>query len=141
MCPKGDDPFTISKDYRSITISTGAASGSLDGLFKFSFGDFYIYFPADATQWTSSNCEDDIQTLSNVEIASCSRSSVNARMGAIYTIQLKKFPMFPMDSNIYSHNGDPPHTFFKCETYKVTSGISPYCTISDIVTTALPGIF
>lgn len=139
MCPKGDDPFTFSKDYRTVEVATAAASGSLNGLMKFSFGDSYFYFSADASLWDSQDCEADVEAMSNVDVASCSRSTVNADNGATYTIQFREFPLFPVDNNIYFNDGDPPNSYFKCETYKVTGGTSPSCTVTDVAVTSLPG--
>jgi hypothetical protein len=141
MCPKGDDPFTISSDYRSITIVTSATSGTLAGSFKFSFGDSYIYFPADATFWDSDDCTEALQAMSNIDVAECTRGAPTARKGATYNIRLLEFPMFPVDNNIFFNDGNPPLNYFKCETYKVTSGTSPTCTISDVAVTSIPGKF
>lgn len=140
MCPKGDDPFTVSKDFRTLEIATSAASGTLDGLMKFSFGDTYFFFSADANVWDSGDCLSDIQAMASVDVASCSRSAVNADQGATYTIQFEEFPMFPVDNNIFFNDGNPPNSHFKCETYKVTSGTTPACTITDVAITSLPGM-
>lgn len=139
MCPKGDDPFTLAKDFRTIEIATSASAGSLDGLMKFSFGDTYFYFPADASLWDSSDCEADLKAMASVDEARCSRSAVNGDGGATYTIEFLEFPMFPVDNNIYFNDGNPPNSYFKCETYKVTSGTNPVCTITDVVATSIPG--
>ena len=142
MCPKGDDPFTISKDYRTIQIVTSASSSgaTLDGLFKFSFGDSYIYFPADAQNWDSLDCERYLEEMPNVKDVECTRSSISSVHGATYTIRFLEFPMFPVDNNVYNHEGNPPLTSYKCESYKVTKGTSPSCVVSDVAVTTLPGV-
>ena len=141
MCPKGDDPFTVGKDYRTVEVATSAASGTLDGLMKFSFGDSYFYFPADASLWDSDDCKADVEAMNNVDVAACSRSAVNADQGATYTIQFQEFPMFPVDNNIFFNDGNPPDSHFKCETHKVTSGTSPSCAVTGVSVTSVPGKF
>ena len=89
MCPKGDDPLTPFSDYRTITIATTAASGSLGGAFKFSFADQSFTFPGDARSWTSSDCTTSFQSnLQNVKAVSCTRLSTDARLGGTWKVQV-----------------------------------------------------
>lgn len=139
MCPKGDDPFTNSVDYRTIEITTSSTS-SLDGYFQFIFNGEYFYFPANANDWTASSCESDIESLSNIKDVECSRSSVGTYNDATYTVQLMSFPVFPYENNIYHHDGNPSLSKFHCSTEKVTSGTDVTCNISNVIVDTIPGM-
>ena len=56
-------------------------------------------------------------------------------MSQIFTIELVAFPESPYENNVYNHNGNPPLSYFKCDTFKLDREIStdPYCDIDDVV--------
>ena len=56
-------------------------------------------------------------------------------MSQIFTIELIAFPESPYENNVYNHNGNPPLSYFKCDTFKLDREIStdPYCDIDDVV--------
>ena len=51
------------------------------------------------------------------------------------SITLIAFPEIPYENNIYSHTGNPPLSYFKCDTQKLDRELStdPYCDIEDVV--------
>jgi hypothetical protein len=142
MCPKGDDPWTTSTDYHTITVATSASSSGdpLAGEFKFIFQGEYFYFPADPSEFDDETCTAAVTALANVAQASCTRGTIDAvTLGCQYTIQLQQFPIFPYQNNIYSHEGNPSIDSYQCDTTHITAGTSPTCEIQSTSTGTLPG--
>ena len=56
-------------------------------------------------------------------------------MSQIFTIAFLSYPEIPHENNIYNHNGNPPLSYFKCDTKKIDREIAtdPYCEIEDIM--------
>ena len=56
-------------------------------------------------------------------------------MSQIFTIAFLSYPEIPHENNVYNHNGNPPLSYFKCDTQKIDREIAkdPYCEIEDIV--------
>jgi hypothetical protein len=136
ICPKGDDPFTENQSYRAINITTSASSGTLEGQFQLSFQGEYFYFNANANSFNETQCEIAFAALPNVEEVSCSRTTPTADQGATYTIQFLSFPSKPYENNIYHHDGNPPLSYFQCQTSLVTGATSPSCLLSDVTQAA-----
>jgi hypothetical protein len=132
MCPKGDDPFTVTQENRTITITTSALSGTLGGQFKLSYYGQSFYFDADASLFDGTSCETSFNQLPNVKRVSCSRTAPTAVQGATYTVQFISFPLQPYENNIYSHEGNPQLINFQCDTSLVSSGASPSCLLADV---------
>jgi len=141
MCPKGDDPFTLFTDYRTIILNTTVSSGYLNGTLKFTFNDESFFFPAAAGLWTEDQCRLALQGLSNVEEARCTRGVVTSQNTTTYTMEFISFPISPQENNIYTHDGNPALSSFSCDTSlantAAASGIK--CIITDVVRNSLPG--
>ena len=139
MCPKGDDPVTAIGGYRTITITTSAASGSFGGYFRFSFNGESFNFPANPSHWMQFDCEKSFAGLSNVELVSCSNPTVIGSHYAQYTVSFIKFPVLPRETNIFLNDGNPPLSAFVCDTFSVTGVVSPSCTLQDVNAVDIPG--
>jgi hypothetical protein len=140
MCPKGDDPFTSSTDYRTIRLTTSATAGTLSsGQFKFTFNGESFYFSAAYASFDSAACETAFESLPNIGDVICSRSAINARGGATYTIEFLSFPVMPHENNLYTNDGNPPLSSFQCDPSKVTGVTTPTCVIATVSTGDLPG--
>lgn len=140
MCPKGDDPLTPFSDYRTIRITTSASSGTYGGYYKFNFNGQSFVFPANASEWSYSDCIASFESLPNVDHALCSDPIVsNEYLNAQYTVQLISFPLFPFENNLYLNDGNPPLAAFTCDTFDVTGVSNPTCTVSDVAVGAIPG--
>ncbi|GMI14279.1 hypothetical protein TrVE_jg3786, partial [Triparma verrucosa] len=141
ICPKGDDPLTNGQNYRKIVIATGADSGGvMGGFFKFNFMGESVRFSANASNWTSTQCDTAIDGLLNVQESTCVRSGgtvvgvPNERflLGANYTVTFQSFPTFPHENNVYNHNGNPNILDFSCDVSEVSgTATNPYCKIWD----------
>ena len=73
--------------------------------------------------------------LTLTEVA-CTIDTVDEEtMSQIITIKIIAFPEVPYENNVYSHTGNPPLSYFKCETQKIDRELStdPYCDIEDVV--------
>jgi hypothetical protein len=141
MCPKGDDPLTETTQYRKIRVVTSATGGYLQGSFRLRFDDQYFDFPADGSL-DAETCNLLVESMENVDFARCTVSAPDGHNGQIITIEFRKFPVHPVENNIYYHDGDPPLSHFSCDTSNVrkteASGIS--CVVTDIVTGSnIPG--
>lgn len=132
MCPKGDDPVTVSQTYRSIKITTSAATGSLSGTVSINFLGYTTSFDADPSVTDGTACATAINNLDNVLSATCIQGAT-ASGGAPYTIVFTAWPTFPMEDNIHSHTGNPDLTDFSCDISSM-SGDTPACAITDMNT-------
>jgi hypothetical protein len=129
MCPKGDDPVTTGQTYRSIKITTSAATGALSGTVSINFLGYTTSFDADPSAADSNACTTAITNLDNVLSASCTKGA-EANGGAPYTVVFTAWPTFPAEDNIHSHTGNPGLTDFSCDISAV-SGDTPACVITD----------
>jgi hypothetical protein len=140
MCPKGDDPFTTFSDYHTVKITTYSSLDPLAGEFKFIFQGEYFYFPANATEFGDEECQAAVESLPNIESASCTRGAVDSvTYSTEYTIQVQEFPLFPYENNIYFHDGNPSADSYQCETTHLTGGTSATCEIEVSSTGDIPG--
>ena len=140
-CPKGDDPLTPIGDYRTITITTSATSGTFGGTFKLTFNGDSFNFPADPSSWDSTACEASFAGLLNVKRVSCSTPVTSGTAYAQYTVQFVEWPILPVDTNIYENDGNPAATAFVCDPYSVSGTVDATCTIADVSANNLPGIY
>ncbi|GMH52097.1 hypothetical protein TrRE_jg12444, partial [Triparma retinervis] len=133
ICPKGDDPMTSGQNYREITLETGATSGLLGGYFKFNFQGETVRFSANSSNWTSTQCDSDIESLPNVASVTCVRAAANpARLSANYTIKFIAWPAIPHENNIYSHSGNPNLMDFSCDVSEVAgTAAGAFCKLYD----------
>jgi EGF-like domain len=139
MCPKGVDPLTFYSSYRAITITTSADSGLLRGSLKFTFNGESITFPANARQWSSTQCKAAFESLPNIGMVTCSRSTkFNQYSGSVYAIQFRQFPVLPYENNVYMNDGNPNLINFQCDTRFVTGAVNPTCVIADVQAVDLP---
>jgi hypothetical protein len=137
MCPKGDDPLTTFTDYRTISITTSASTGTLYGSFKFTFNTESFSFPANADDWSAADCETSFASLRNVNTVRCTKGSANSNGGATYIVQFVAFSVLPYENNIYYHGGNPSLDSFSCSTSSASDGFGT-CTITDSVVVTLP---
>lgn len=143
MCPKGDDPLTKTEEFRTISITTSSTAGTLDGFFSLHFDDHYFHFPGHGDNWTKYDCRDGFESLDNVDVASCSMSAVGPDGSVTVTVELREFPLRPVENNIYFHEGNPDITHFSCDSTYVTGAAGVTCIVSDVNNDAsvIPGIY
>lgn len=139
MCPKGDDPMTVSAGYHTVQMTLTTADNSATGLagtvvLKFDGHEATMAADADAAA-----CEAAWESLGNVEDVSCTRS-VDGSSGytAQYTVELRSFPLFPSQNNVYSHTGNPAASSFSCDPEDAApsdAGLSGavYCTFATLM--------
>eukprot|EP01038_Epipyxis_sp_PR26KG_P008276 gene8276-11204_t len=133
LCPKGDDPNTPNNAHRTIEITTDSADATyLSGVFRFSFQDQTIEFPAAASEFNSSACVMSFQQLKNVERVECNRTMLNDRGGGTYLIKFLSFSTFPYENNFFTidSNGYPPFSDFFCDTARAATDAT--CVITDM---------
>lgn len=141
MCPKGDDPLTKTDQFRTISITTSATDGDLNGYFTFRFDDNYFDFPGHGSNWTRYDCRNLFQSMENIHIASCTMGVVGTHGEITVTVELREFPHRPVENNIYFHEGNPDITRFTCETDFVTGAAGVNCVVADVLADAdlIPG--
>jgi hypothetical protein len=141
ICPKGDDPMTTPQNYRQIILTTGATSGFLTGFWKFGFLGETIRISANASNYTAVQCDQDFESLPNVEEVTCTRTPQNnGNLGANYTITFKRFPVLPHENNIFSHSGNPALLDFSCDASELTTAggaVGAFCKVVDSVATSV----
>lgn len=138
MCPKGDDPFTYFSDYRAIIVQLNAYSAPFTGSFKFTYDALSIAIPASG--WTDELCQEAFQALPAFKTVRCSLSFSTTRYGGFsMQIEFIEFEPIPYQNNIYTHDGNPPLSSFKCDTTGITTAGSVSCEITDVAFNSLPG--
>lgn len=138
MCPKGDDPFTYFSDYRAIIITLNAYSAGFSGSFKLTYDSLTISIPA--SDWTDELCQQAFQALPAFKTVRCSLSFSSTRYGG-FSLQVEfiEFAPIPYQNNIYTHEGDPLLSAFKCDTSGIVTTGSVTCGITNVVYGSLPG--
>lgn len=131
MCPKGDDPITKTEEFRTIVIKTSASAGLLEGYFTLYFDNYYFDFPAHGGDWDELSCRQKVESMANVDVASCRMSSVATSGSFNVTIEFREFPLRPVENNIYFHDGNPDISHFKCDTTFATGATDILCTVED----------
>lgn len=141
MCPKGDDPLTTTEQFRTISITTSATDGILDGYFTLRFNNYYFDFPGHGSNWTKFDCRNLFQSMANVDIASCTMGEVGGDGSITVVVELREFPLRPVENNIYFHEGSPDISQFQCDTTFVEGAAGVTCVIADVVndTAVIPG--
>lgn len=139
MCPKGDDPVTIHNGFRTIEIATSVSSGILAGYFVFTFNDQEFSFPALGNDWSSADCEAAFEALPNIRMVKCTQGALLSGGSTTYLVQFLQWPVMPYENNLFTNDGNPTLSQFRCSTEYVTSGSSPGCTISDVAANDIPG--
>jgi len=138
MCPKGFDPLQSYDNFRTINITTYASDGYLGGYFTFSFNTFSFNFPANGNYWSSTECKASFESLPNIESVSCIQSDISDSGASQYQITFLEYSYLPHENNIYTNDGNPPLSSFKCSNSYITSGSNPLCTLSDVIALSVP---
>jgi len=139
LCPKGYDPLVTFTDFRSIKIETKAYGGYLAGYFKLTFNGETFAFPALATDWTETDCQQSFMSLRNVGTVQCTQGDSDPYGSTTYLIQFKEWPVIPYENNIYVNDGNPLNSAFSCDVTAVTGGTLPSCTIVDVAVDSVAG--
>ncbi|CAN0037197.1 unnamed protein product [Ectocarpus sp. 12 AP-2014] len=128
MCPKGDDPVTTLQESPRVAMTVNATDGVMEGNFVLTFQGESFAFPANTTQFDSTDCEAAFEGLGNLEDVTCSRGDVDADGGTTFDIaELVAFPTFPHQNNVFSHDGWPGLDAFSCDAANVTGATDPVC--------------
>lgn len=138
LCPKGDDQLTPSTGYRTITITlhTQQKWTKISGNFLFQFNGESFLFPGGANAFNAIACKNAFENLHNIAEVDCSLSGIDDYR-VTYTVKLKKFPVIPYETNIFTHNGNPTLSSFSCNTdliNKVNPTDHLTCSINEINT-------
>ncbi|CAN0399749.1 unnamed protein product, partial [Discosporangium mesarthrocarpum] len=127
LCPKGDDPLTTEQNNPRLSMVVNATSGVMEGTFTMWFQGEKFDFSANATSFSSSDCEAAFEDLSNIEDITCIRGGVDSNGGATYTLELVSFPTYPHQNNIFYHDGWPTLDAFSCDPSNVTGASNVEC--------------
>jgi hypothetical protein len=154
MCPKNNDPLTISQQFRTIkialrTVSPSNASVLLTGSVGIRFMSQIAVLNASATQNTDNLCAEAFKTMQQVRSVSCRKSNVNGMTGeAEYIVAFTEWSHSGSENNVFTHDGNPPISAFQCDLMNArvetdvttaTAAATPTCEITDIQRTNLIG--
>ncbi len=125
---------------RAIRIVTGVVSGELNGRFGFSFSGSAIQFDANANRMTGEICTQTLKQMKSFGEATCEREVAESDGSGSYVITIDSFPVLPHENNIFTHNGNPSISAFRCnmtDTFHL-GAVNPYCSITDVETEDIP---
>ena len=143
ICPKAYDTLTIKSNERrrTVRLKTNLKSGVLLGKFTFAFANSFVELQANANMVNNQSCINALLGLKSISNVDCVLEDVNTMTGsASYLITLLNYPTLPYENNIFYHDGNPALNLFKCNMSSVdfSEADTPYCEISDEVSTNLP---
>ena len=73
-----------------------------------------------------------LEALPPVEEVEVKRGGTTAEGGATFTVSFVRWKSgTPSDNNLYSHDGNPPLSFFKCVASAITGATQPFCSLED----------
>jgi hypothetical protein len=136
LCSKGDDPLTIGQSYRSITITTSTNDTVVP-----TGGVYTLYFDGEAVQFdydaSAADLQAAIDSLDNVELSHVDVVQSAGIYSNLYTVQFRRWPTFPRQNNIFSHDGSPPLSSFVCSALKVSIAANQtvLCDLADVPAT------
>ena len=135
MCPKGDDPLTINQNYREINVTvSNSYSTSLSGTLGIEFEGRTSYISLSYP--SNSNCISGLVASGSYGYIGCKLQEISSHT-FLYTITIYSWPTFPVENNLFSHNGDPAITEFYCDVTKAVSGTT--CVFQDVISTNIRG--
>lgn len=143
MCPKAYNPIQkeVLPNRRAIRLSTGVLSGVLNGQFSFSFSGSAISLDANANTLGSAQCTAHFTQLGSAASVDCVREELDEATGTgEYIITFDEYPLLPHENNIFSHDGNPPVSAFKCNMTAAQGlgAVGPFCSITDVVNRDIP---
>jgi hypothetical protein len=131
MCPKGDDPLTLDQNYREILLTVkGSFSGKLGIEFmgKTSF--------VSLTNPSSSDCISALQSSGSYGYVGCNFTAVSSSEYK-YQFVIYSWPVYPVENNLYSHEGNPSASAFYCDASQATGTL--FCSFTDVSATNIRG--
>lgn len=123
LCPKGDDPMTVSSGYPTVelALSTPEGTSGITGFILLNYLGFSFSFKPQ-NSWNATNCNASFDSLPNVGTVNCTiiYSSV---IRTVYAVQFLEFARMPYENNIYYTDGqmslfnsNPPLNEMNCDT-------------------------
>ena len=131
MCPKGDDPLTVDQNYYKFQI-TVTGSSTLSGQLGIIFEGRTTYISLN----NPSHCGDALQQGGSFGYVGCSWT-YHSSTSYSFNITVYSWPTFPSENNLFSHNGNPPISHFRCDTGQASSVSS--CHFAALYTTNVRG--
>jgi hypothetical protein len=145
MCPKAFDIFATdeSTPRRTVQLTVGRESGTLEGRVEFFFNNASILLDANPDNLSSQECTAQFKGLRGVARASCKNERKGDEKTAEYkyTITFLEWSLQPFENNIFFHDGNPSLDAFMCNVNRVNEfmAVNPYCRVSDVVTEGSAG--
>eukprot|EP01038_Epipyxis_sp_PR26KG_P008919 gene8919-12027_t len=137
LCPAAFEPLSLPNliNRRSVRLETGNLGGIMIGKLEFSFGGSSAFLDANANKVTDESCRNSLLKLKSISDIRCVRETFNEITGVgSYIISLLEYPLMPFMNNIMFHRGDPPRSYFSCNSSFIDEeeATGPYCRVSDV---------
>lgn len=133
MCPRGDDPITQNQDNKKIILIVTTDSDFFGSLgIQFQGETSYLDLPSPSTP----NCTRILETNLKFLEVECVFEELNPFMYS-FSITFIKFPVYPVQNNIHTHDINLNIEDFSCDTTK--TGADTKCYFQDIISTNLVG--
>ena len=113
------------------------------GVVQFSFGYSTINMKANAGEYDSESCTNDMKKIKEFGSVECERLDYNGTLGTgSYLITIKSWPLIPQENNLFAHSGSPDLSQFSCNTTQVDfeEALNIKCELEDVVVLDLPGL-
>eukprot|EP00981_Chlorochromonas_danica_P005499 scaffold1110_cov182-Ochromonas_danica.AAC.26 len=127
MCPRDDDPLTINQNYRSIKVKVHSYY-LLAGTMGLEFQGTTIFLPM--INYTNGNCSEEISYRGKYGKVGCESTYIDT-FRREFVLTFYSWPLYPKDTNLYSHNGNPSKYEFRCNVAYLTKDST--CLVIDLV--------
>jgi hypothetical protein len=91
----------------------------------------------------SNDCSKSFTTLKGIGRATCQpEQSFNPEaLSYSYLVTINQWSLIPYENNLFFHDGNPDIDEFKCDVDLLDQSVitKPYCEITDVVNSNLPG--
>jgi hypothetical protein len=146
FCPKAYDPLVVTETSghprRSVILTIGLEDdvpGKIGGDVIFEFNKDTVKFSPHSS---SAQCTSFIEKLPGVRTANCVKET--EELPIVFNIEFTAFSLNTIESNVYSHDGNPSLGDFFCENANMMGQSDEdeetkvYCSVADLNTDGLP---
>lgn len=128
---------------RTLRLAIGRESGPLNGKLKLQFHDDVVTLESDPSVVYLNDCSKAFSSFKGISKATCKAEQEwsSEALSYSYLVTIHEWSLYPQENNIFFHNGNPDINEFSCDVSLLDELTidKPYCEITDVVNSNLPG--
>lgn len=126
--------MTESQDHRSVQLHVNSPN-PLAGTLALNFQDEPSLLDLDSP--SSEQCKNALEVNPKFGEVLCDLNYVDLNR-VVYNITFLSWPVYPVENNVYFHNGNPSASHFLCDTTSTSPSIS--CVVNDLSSANVKGL-